>query len=141
LCWIKITEQNRLLTSLEIILVCYLNIWILIIYSIFAAFKINRASENLNISLRRFINENKLEKLKFIPIIMIICWTFPCIYRIYGLITLRFNTLADQILSILISLPGMFNYFIFNKNNDDRVSDYLNGEVETLRSLRSSFDK
>ncbi len=48
---------------------------------------------------------------------MIICWIYPSIYRIYNVITLRHNKLADEILSFVISLPGMLNYFIYKKNS------------------------
>jgi hypothetical protein len=48
MCWIKITDKTRLLNTLEIISVCYLNIWILIIFSVYAVFKINKALENEN---------------------------------------------------------------------------------------------
>jgi hypothetical protein len=48
LCWIKITDKNRLLATLEMISVLYLHIWILIIFSIYAVFKINKALENEN---------------------------------------------------------------------------------------------
>ena len=48
LCWIVFTNQSRLLVTLEMISLAYLHIWILIIFSIYAVFKINKALENEN---------------------------------------------------------------------------------------------
>lgn len=115
-CWIGLSRTSVSSPSLNITLYLiqfHVVLWISIIFILVTTFRVVRFIKATEINY----DPNFVRRLKLYPAILLACWLFPTIHRIYVMATgeQMFYLLLMQ--SILPSLQGLFNFLFYGLNS------------------------
>ncbi len=118
-CWMN--TQNLAQSDAWIwALIIYIFSWVNIIFNFFAVYKAIRYFEIRAFEIKE---ENHKEYnflknfcivLKFFPMILIICWFFPTINRIYTFISHKQNVVLFSLHILFTSMTGFFNTLVYS---------------------------
>ena len=116
-------------------MIFYIPLWITIIWILYSSFVVNRYFKKLisNSQENNFNVQKSNLKLQYFPIVLIFCWSFATIHRIYNIFSSK-NTI-DFYLEFFhvtfISLNGFFNALIYGINN--KILQLIKSKFKSFR--------
>ena len=137
-CWVKYPGTSKSVRNVLFVFTLFIYLWLAIIYNsvmIFLTIRFFRSKEN---QILLSLYNQKLKKTLMFPIIMVVMWTIPSIYRLFQIFDEEIFALS-LIHVICEGLNGLVNtiFYVWSKKfkNELRKSIRLPGEQLLINNI------